>query len=198
MEDPLSERTVPTVTGCDYLDFEVDKGASTLSPGIYCGGITMKNNAVVDLSPGVYIIIGGKPDTGNKTELRGENVSFYFAGDEATFEFKDQGLVELSAPETGPMAGILFFANRENMAGQRYKISSDSARKLLGTIYLPNAILEIGDKGKVADASAYTVIVVDRLEIETANLVVNANYASSNVPVPDGLGPNSTSVTLER
>ena len=136
--------------------------------------------------------------TRSNAALRGENVSFYFADDEATFEFKDKGLVELSAPEEGPMAGILFFANRENTIGQRYEISSDSARKLLGTIYLPNAVLEVGGTGKVADASAYTVIVVDRLKIDTANLVVNADYAASDVPVPDGLGPNSTSITLER
>ena len=55
-----------------------------------------------------------------------------------------------------------------------------------------------GLSGKVADASAYTVIVVNRLEMDTANLVVNANYAASDVPVPDGLGPNSTSIALER
>ena len=198
IEDPLSARIAPAVSGCDFLDFEVDAGEATLSPGTYCGGIKMRNNAVVDLNPGLYIITGGKLDTGNKTQLRGENVSFYFADDEATFEFKDKGLVELSAPKEGPMAGILFFANRENTVGQRYEISSDSARKLLGTIYLPNAILEIGGTGKVADASAYTVIVVDRLKIDTANLVVNADYAASDVPVPDGLGPNSTSITLER
>jgi putative Flp pilus-assembly TadE/G-like protein len=198
IEDPLLERITPKVTGCDYLDFEVEKGATTLSPGTYCGGIKLTKDAVVDLNPGLYIITGGKLDTGSETELRGEGVSFYFADDAATFDFKDKGLVELSAPEDGPMAGILFFGDRESLVGKRYKISSDSARKLLGTIYLPNSILEIAGTGKVGEASAYTVIVVDQLKIEEANLVVNANYAATDVPVPDGLGPNSTHITLER
>lgn len=198
LDDPLSDRPPPNVVGCDFLDFHVEEGVSTISPGTYCGGIKMANKAVVYAEPGIYVITGGKLDLGNKTELLGEKVSFYFADDAATFEFKDNGIVELSAPTDGPMAGILFYENPAAPQGRRFKISSDSARKLLGTIYLPRAILEISGGGKVAQASAYTVILANRIEIETSNLVVNSDYEGSDVPVPDGVGPNSTSTMLER
>ena len=198
LDDPLADRAPPIVAGCDFLDFETDKGDVTLSPGTYCGGIKMANDAVVFLKPGIYVITGGKLDMGNKTELRGENVSFYFADEAATFEFKDKGLVELSAPKDGPMAGILFYENPGVTKDRQFKISSDAARKLLGTIYLPRAVLKISGTGRVAEASAYTVILANRIEIEEATLVVNANYASTDVPVPEGVGPNSTRVMLDR
>jgi hypothetical protein len=180
------------------LDFKIEEGQTSISPGTYCGGIKMDKNAVVFAEPGIYIITGGKLDMGDKTQIRGESVSFYFADDAATFDFKDKGLVELSAPKEGPMAGILFYENPNALRAREFKISSNSARKLLGTIYLPNAVLKIVGAGKVAEESAYTVIVADRVEIQQSNLIVNADYASSDVPVPEGVGPNSTAVRLQR
>jgi hypothetical protein len=52
--------------------------------------------------------------------------------------------------------------------------------------------------GNVAEESAFTVIVADRVDVKSAQLVINADYAGTDVPVPDGLGPSSTMVTLER
>ena len=55
---------------------------------------------------------------------------------------------------------------------------------------------------KVADQSAWTVIVAQAIQMSgSPNLVVNANYASSSVPVPGGVGSNYTSggkVTLSK
>ena len=158
IEDPLADRAPPTIGGCDFLDFKVDKGESTISPGTYCGGIKMDNDAIIRAEPGIYVITGGKLDMGNQTQIYGDEVSFYFADDAAGFDFRDKGIVELSAPKKGPMAGILFYST---IAGEKFKISSDSARKLLGTIYLPNANLEISGGGKVAQESAYTVILAE-------------------------------------
>jgi hypothetical protein len=132
---------------------------------------------------------------GSKTQIYGDEVSFYFADDTAGLDFHDKGVVELSAPKTGPMAGILFYSM---ISGEKFKISSDSARKLLGTIYLPHADLEISGGGKVAQESAYTVILARRIKVDSSNLVRNADYAASDVPVPQGIGPNSSVTQLER
>jgi hypothetical protein len=50
----------------------------------------------------------------------------------------------------------------------------------------------------IGEASAYTVIVADRLELIGVNLVINADYAGSEVPVPRGLGPFSQQVRLSK
>lgn len=156
----------------------------------------MTYNSVVAPEPGVYIISGGKFEVGNKAELRGEGVSFYFADDAATIAFKDKAVIELSAPTEGLMAGILFYENPDAQSERVFEFTSDSARTLLGTIYLPRGIFKVGKGGEVAEASAYTIIVANRIELDGGNLVVNADDSSSEVPVPSGLGPDSLQVTL--
>ncbi len=68
--------------------------------------------------------------------------------------------------------------------------------QLLGTIYLPRGKLVIDTKAKVADLSAYTVIVAKEIDVKGVNLVVNSDYGGTDVPVPDGVGPNSRFVRV--
>ncbi len=90
------------------------------------------------------------------------------------------------------IAGFVIATTREN--DHTFDISTSAARELLGTIYIPSAKLLIdGGSSKVADESAWTVIVAKALEMHgSPNLVVNANYAGSPTPVPAGVGPSSS------
>jgi hypothetical protein len=58
-------------------------------------------------------------------------------------------------------------------------------------------VFKAGGSGRIADASAYTIIVASRLDLDSANLVINADYSVSDVPVPQGLGPTSSQVRLD-
>ena len=217
LDDPLASRAPPPVGGCDFLDFKSEKGADTIRPGHYCGGLVIANSADVFAEPGIYIISGGKFEVGNDAKLRGDYVSFYFADDAATLVFKDRAQVELGAPKDGPMAGILFYEDRAAPPGRNFEITSSAVRKLLGTIYLPRGTFKGEGKNLVTivtnavggaaaavgaglpaigEASAYTVIVANRLELKGVNLVINADYGGTDVPVPDGVGPNGSAVRL--
>ena len=197
LPDPLESRLPPGVGGCDFLDFKAEKGEATIMPGHYCGGLKISNSAIVTAEPGIYVISGGKLEVGNDAELHGVDVGFYFADDAATLVFKDEAVIELAAPREGPMAGILFYEDRDAPPERNFEFSSNDARKLLGTIYLPRGRFKVGGGAQVADVSAYTIIVANRLELDGGNLVINADYASSDVPVPLGLGNNSQ-VRLDR
>ena len=51
----------------------------------------------------------------------------------------------------------------------------------------------------IADQSAYTVIVARTIELQSGpNLVLNANYGATNVPVPQGVGPTGSTVALSQ
>jgi hypothetical protein len=183
--------------------------------------LKVTTNADVIAAPGVYIISGGVLEVSNNAKFHGEHVSFYFADDAATLQFKDRADVELSAPTEGLMAGILLYENPNATPGRAFEVASDSVRELLGTIYLPrgifmgngegigttvknvvNGVTEAAGAGQllptIGEASAYTVIVANRLDLRGVNLVINADYASSEVPVPEGVGPNSRKVRLSR
>jgi len=209
LDDPLEMRETPGVGGCDFDGLKI-KDSQSISPGHYCGGLMIEGDAEVTAQPGTYIISGGKLEVKDKASLLGEDVAFFFDDDAATFDFKDEAVVELSGPREGPMAGLLFYENRDAKKGRKFKISSDSVRKLIGTIYLPNGIFRASatDEGLlpeavgllevVGEASTYTIIVANKIELDGVNLVINADYAASDVPVPAGLGPKSTSVRLSK
>ena len=196
LDDPLAQRQGPPAAGCDYLNRVIDGGRVSISPGVYCGGLKLDGNAYINAEPGIYVMAGGKLDVKANATLIGEYVSFVFQDDAATLEFAPKTTIDLTAPKDGVMAGILFYENRRALFDREFIIKSANANRLLGTIYLPRGTLKIDVKAKVADLSAYTVIVARKIEVKDANLVVNSDYGGTDVPVPEGVGPNSQFVRV--
>jgi Flp pilus assembly protein TadG len=80
---------------------------------------------------------------------------------------------------------------------REYRIISDNARTLLGTIYLPQGRLIVDAAKPVADMSAYTVIVARMINLyDGPNLMLNAQYGNTDIPVPKGVGPSSADTQL--
>jgi Flp pilus assembly protein TadG len=197
IEDPLVEHTLPAVGACDHTNLTILL-PRTISPGHYCGGLTLGPLALVTARPGEYVISGGPLLLGPASSLTGEGVSFRFVDADSTFTFGLGSIVSLSAPTTGPMAGYLFFQDPGIEEGHRFRILTDLATKLLGTIYLPSGTLDVDVVGLVAAQSAYTVIVANDLDIKGADLVINSDYGATDVPVPSGVGPLAGEVALSR
>ncbi len=192
LADPLAARPQPVVGACDYNNVVYKKGAVTINPGVYCGGIDISNKATVTMNPGVYIINGGEFGVKNNGTLTGNGVTIFFTGADGRMLFDGTTTVNLIAPSTGPTAGILLFQDRA-MGQTQFELSSKSAANLLGTVYLPNGIFFVAAPGKIAESSAFTVIVAKSIKVSgTAKMYLNSNYGSTTVPVPAGLGPSKT------
>lgn len=196
--DPLSGRKPPLVKSCDEQDFIVT-GNQYLSAGTYCGGLTIDGGSA-RLHSGIYIIKDGPLTVRNGGTLDGEHVGFYLTGDNAKLDFDYDSNISLSAPKDGDMTGLLFYANpnaetvSKLKSGTKLKsghlIRSDNARRLVGTIYLPDDKLILDGSEPVADKSEYTVIVAKAFELKNGpNLVLRTDYHLSDIPVPDGVGP---------
>ena len=192
----------------------------TLDPGTYCGGLKITKNAVVTLRPGVYVMKDGPLIVDGKASMSGQNVGFYFTGDRGGLRFDKDTTISLTAPKDGAMAGLLMFEDRsvslpvvpplDTMVPvappppgpatkplREYRIISDNARTMLGTIYLPAGRLIVDAQKPVADQSAYTVIVAQLVNLyDGPNLVLNARYSQTDIPVPKGVGPTSGTTAL--
>ncbi|WP_232631379.1 TadE/TadG family type IV pilus assembly protein [Methylobacterium sp. Leaf118] len=192
----------------------------TLEPGTYCDGLHITKNAVVTLKPGIYVMKDGPLVVDKNATLNGTDVAFYFTGNKGGLLFDKKTTISLSAPTTGIMAGLLMseeptvslpndpVTQVDTQLGdvitptppplaaskpmRTYRIISDNARTMLGTIYLPAGRLVIDSNRPVADMSAYTVVVAQQINLyEGPNLHLNANYSGTSVPVPKGVGPVS-------
>lgn len=167
----------------------------TLSPGVHCAEIQVNGNASVLLLPGEHWFLGELQFGGN-SRLRGDDVVLIFGRDDA-FNFGEGADVELTARRSGALAGFLIATSRDN--DEIFTITSDRVKELLGTIYIPNAELIIRTKGNVAQDSAWSVIVAERLTLlDSPTLVINTGYVGSGVPVPDGVGPSAGPMRLVR
>jgi Flp pilus assembly protein TadG len=198
LKDPLASRPAPLTGGCVATDLKVTS-STTLSPGTYCGGLRISKGAVVTLNPGIYAFKDGKLDVSGGATLKGANVGLYFTGRGAVLRFDADTKIDLTAPKDGTMAGILIFEDRNSPLNQKHEILSNDAKVLLGTLYLPQGELNIGANKPVAADSAYTIVVARRFTLSAGpTMVMNAKYSSTNIPVPEGVGPGSTAAHLAR
>lgn len=160
----------------------------TLKPGTYCGGIAIGGTSKVTLLPGIYVIKDGPLFVTDFASLEGKNVGFYFVGTGATLFLDADTTISLAAPESGPMAGLLFFQSRSAKINERFSILSDNARVLEGTLYIPKAHLYIDADEPIADQSAYTVIISNSVSLFAGpHVVLNTDYEATDVPVPAGI-----------
>ncbi len=202
INDPLEDRSPPSYGNCTYTDLTISTNME-LEPGVYCGGLKIISNASVALKPGVFVIKDGPLIVTDTASFIGKGVSFFLTGDKSIFEFHSDTTIDLAAMDSGGMAGLLFFEDREVKYSfefnplflksfpsdvRMHKISSNNARNLLGTLYLPRSILLIDANAPVADSSAYTAIVTGRLWLQKGPiLTLNSDYTKTTVPVPNGL-----------
>ena len=190
-DDPLASRPEPTVGACDASKPTVVSADQDLFPGVYCGGLTVLSGVRVFLNPGIYIFKDGPLNVTGASEFRGQNVGLYFTGTNVSMTLEPQTTISLTAPNSGVMAGLLMFSSRSLPSGKAspvFKILSDNARVLLGTIYLPTAELHVDAGSPIADQSAYTAIVADTMRLYGGpHLVLNTNYNQTDIPVPAGI-----------
>lgn len=185
--DPFQSLDIAIPKTCTDHGIEVTEGTQSLNPGVHCGAVKLQGNAVLTLNPGEHYFVNGQFNLGGTSRISGTDVVLIFKGN-WQLKCADSAYVSLMGRQSGPYAGFVLVTDRS--FGGKLSISTDHARQLYGTIYLPNATLDVtGTGNKVADESPWTVVVAKGLTTDgSANLVINSNYNGALVPVPAGVG----------
>lgn len=200
IEDPFIAMNLTPPTKC--LGKKPPKtnsqGILTLAAGVHCEDIKIDNSGTLFLMPGEHYL-EGEIELKNNATLKGNDVTLIFGNSlgngEHAFSFADKATINLTARQTGRFAGFLIITSRTNT--RTFSITSGNVRELLGTIYIPSASLAISTTGSVAQNSAWSVIVANRIVLtQNPVLVINNNYAGSKVPVPKGVGPTQRAPRL--
>lgn len=139
-----------------------------LSPGTYCGGLTVDGQNVTFL-PGIYILKDGPLTFKNGAQASAQDVSFVLHGVDAVVTVETGSYVNIKAPRTGPTAGLAFFQDQNvKTAGLKKTelpptgvnlLSSGGELNVTGTMYFPTQALEvIGNSVLGANAPATSFI----------------------------------------
>ena len=114
--DPFASIPFPSYGVCDKNAKGLDiKDSMTLSPGTYCGGITVSgSSAVVKLQPGIYVMVGGPLWIKGNAMVTGTEVMFAFTGKGSTFYVWGDSSLNVTSPVSGTYANMQFFADRND------------------------------------------------------------------------------------
>lgn len=122
----------------------------TLSNGVrvrrYCKGLQLQGT--VTFEPGLYIIEGGDMTAPGDAIIQGTGVTFYFPST-GSLKLNASAKLDLSAPTSGPYAGILFFGARDATT-VTHQINGTADSTLDGAIYAPASTVSYAGGGSTA------------------------------------------------
>ena len=139
--DPYASLAPPVNNNCGGTD-DIDGRDTTLYPTkAFCNGLEI-DDAVVTFMPGIYVI---KDELTVKSggHIKGTDVMIYLQGDGSDMFFYSGSSFELTAPKTGPYAGIVLWSDKAN--DNDHDFYSKIKASAQGTIYTPNSQIEFED-----------------------------------------------------
>lgn len=180
--DPYAALADPSFGGCSDNNFTA-KDLVTIDPGVYCGGMTINAGANVTLNPGTYYLDRGSLSVNGSATLQGDGVTLVFTSrtgkNYATATINGGATVNLTAPNTGPTAGIVFYGDRDAPAGTLFKFNGGASQNFGGALYLPKG--DVTFAGGADTGTGCTQIVADTIAfVGNSNLAIDCSGYSTN------------------
>lgn len=137
--------------------------AAVLGPGVYCEGLSFTRDA--RLEPGLYVIQKGGLEV--RRGLTGEGVTLVLLDPAGAFDVGGPAKLKLSAPRSGPWAGVAVAA-RPGAGVTTSRFGSNSQFELDGALYLPGHELVMQGSPSLGGAAANRALIVRRLTLQGA------------------------------
>ena len=147
VEDPYEDMAVPPYSGCNYNSASLSSGTygGGTQPTVFCNGLQVNSGVTVTLNPGIYVVDRGMLKINGGATLRGTGVTIVLTSstgtDYATAQLNGQSTVDLTAPDTGPTAGVVIYQDRRAPAGGNNIFAGGSTQSLRGAVYFPRQLL---------------------------------------------------------
>ncbi len=180
LADPFAHVPAPSYASCTANNVSTKPNKkTTLSPGVYCGGLDLKGEDT--LQPGTYVIKNGGLKINSQADVQGTDVLFYFTGTNAGFDINGGASLDLKAQTTGPHAGILFMQDKFSNAGADNKLNGGSDGNLVGAVYAPTQKVTFNGNSGFGQQSPFMPIIADEVHI-SGSTELNIDMTSLSLP----------------
>jgi hypothetical protein len=187
--DPFAALSGPSTTGLAlYSGQTISSGTVTLNPGVYSGLVTVGNNGIANLNPGLYVFQAGIRTTNNGSILPGTTGGVLMYNTYSNYpsapggspvcgsiSLAGTGQLTLAASRSGAYAGMVIFQDRNCATGAA--ITVRAATSFGGSTYLPAALLTIT---LATDTTMSSQFVVKTLTV-TGNFALTLNFTPGSV-----------------
>jgi Flp pilus assembly protein TadG len=160
VDDPYANVVMPTPGACDYNN-KTYKNDTTINPGVYCNGLQLNAGVTVTMNPGIYFIDRGSLQMAGNSTLKGTGVTIILTSSTGS-NYADATInggssLQITAPTTGPMAGIAIFGDRNMPTSTTLKFNGGDTQVIGGAVYVPHGTLQYAG-GNNADTNCTQVI----------------------------------------
>lgn len=160
----VAQPTIPSTCNSSSKNLGNPTTTTTVTPGPaqvsgvpvyrFCSGVTIKGT--VNFQPGLYIISGGDLDANAGAQINGTGVTFFVTSPNK-INLNGHAKLNLSAPTSGPYAGLLFFASRDG-TNLDHKINGTAGSRTQGAIYAPTTSMEVSGNSTTGSGGCTQVV----------------------------------------
>ena|GEM_PF-1012714 len=166
----------------------VDNNA-VITPGTYCGGLTIAGRDVV-LPPGEYYMKDGPLVVKDGATVEGRGVIVALGGNGSVLKVESGGAIDVTAPRTGAFGGIAIMEDTRaentlltngDMALSRI---ADGSLKVGGTVYLPSHQLVVtGEKANLGAIAPSTSLIVGKALFKGDGMIeISVDHRAAGLP----------------
>ncbi len=155
--DPYAGVNFNVPSGCAYNNksYNHKSNGATISPGTYCGGLSVGNGVKLSMAPGVYYIKSGQFYLGGGSELSGTGVTIVLTKNThsyATANIGNGSKISLTAPTGGALSGIVFYGDPNAPNNSSIQFQGGASMEFNGALYFPSmsVVYSNGAKNKSA------------------------------------------------
>jgi Flp pilus assembly protein TadG len=194
--DPLADEFASDWTqenidnlACTYTDYpEINDASITtnLSPGVYCGGLSIKKGTVQLQTNGIYVFRDGPLEIQSQGTLLGTEVVVLFDGDDTTRLVTQAGAsIVTSARSSGTFQGVAFAQHPSSVPASPNLIIGGGEVQINGIMYFPEQAIKITGGGDIGTNAAQFAIMADTIAIEgngELRIKIGQDYQSTGLP----------------
>lgn len=171
--DPYENMSYPSYFGCSQNNFTANSTV-TIHPGVYCNGMRFNASAQVTMSPGIYYVDRGEFRVNGGATVTGSGVTLVFTSSTGSnwpeARINGGANINLTAPNSGPTAGIAFFGDRNMPLGTPFRFNGGASQTFNGAIYVTRGNVTFA--GGADSTNGCTQLVAD-----TITFTGNSNFS---------------------